>query len=277
MTGMWVYRPSTVAAALAIELALLAALWAMVRLGSVGWLAGTTCALVTCLLLTRGPRRKGARLMGPADWVTLARALVVCGVTALVADRSPHPVLLATMAGVALLLDGVDGQVARRTGTASAFGARFDMEVDAFLILVLSIHDSMSLGPWVLAIGLMRYGFVAASAPCPWLKAPLPPSQARKIVAAVQGVALTAAVVLPHPEALTATAAALVTLTWSFARDIRWLARNARADVGADTQPAMAGPVGLDNLDDGPHDPTALGLRRSTEETAAASAGQRPA
>ena len=41
---------------------------------------------------------------------------------------------------VALALDGVDGQVARRTGTVSALGARFDMEVDAFLVLVLSVH-----------------------------------------------------------------------------------------------------------------------------------------
>jgi phosphatidylglycerophosphate synthase len=277
MTDMWAYRPRTVAAALAIELALLAALWAMVRLGSVGWLAGTTCALVTCLLLTRGLRRTRVRLMGPADRVTLARALVVCGVTALVADRSPHPVLVATMAGVALLLDGVDGQVARRTGTASAFGARFDMEVDAFLILVLSVHDSMSLGPWVLAIGLMRYGFVATSVPYPWLKVPLPPSQARKIVAAVQGVALTAAVVLPHPEAPAATAAALVALTWSFARDIRWLARKAHAGRGADTQPAIAAPIGLDDPDDGPHDPALLGLWSDTEDTTAALAGQRPA
>ena len=37
-------------------------------------------------------------------------------------------------------LDAVDGQVARRTGTVSALGARFDMEVDAFLILVLSVY-----------------------------------------------------------------------------------------------------------------------------------------
>ena len=41
---------------------------------------------------------------------------------------------------VALALDWVDGQVARRTGTCSAFGARFDMETDAFLILVLSAY-----------------------------------------------------------------------------------------------------------------------------------------
>jgi phosphatidylglycerophosphate synthase len=30
-----------------------------------------------------------------------------------------------------LMLDGVDGRVARRTGSQTGFGARFDMELDA--------------------------------------------------------------------------------------------------------------------------------------------------
>ena len=39
------------------------------------------------------------------------------------------------------------------------------MEVDAFLILVLSVYVAQSLGAWVLAIGLARYVFVAAELP----------------------------------------------------------------------------------------------------------------
>ena len=71
---------------------------------------------------------------------------------------------LVGLAVVALVLDGVDGWVARRTGTVSALGARFDMEVDAFLILVLSVYVAGSVGPWVLAIGAARYAFWAAGA-----------------------------------------------------------------------------------------------------------------
>ena len=56
----------------------------------------------------------------------------------------------------ALALDGVDGQVARRTGTASELGARFDMEVDAFLILVLSV----AAGRVVYADWLKGYGML---------------------------------------------------------------------------------------------------------------------
>ncbi|NED04634.1 CDP-alcohol phosphatidyltransferase family protein, partial [Streptomyces sp. SID6648] len=101
------------------------------------------------------------------------------GVTALVADsfRGAPPVpLLVGLTAVALVLDGVDGRVARRTGTCTPLGARFDMEVDAFLILVLSVYVSTDLGPWVLLIGAMRYVFVAAARVWPWLTAPLPPS-----------------------------------------------------------------------------------------------------
>ena len=39
----------------------------------------------------------------------------------------------------------------------------------------------------------MRYAFVAAPGSCPWLNAPLPPSMARKTVAALQGVVLVVA------------------------------------------------------------------------------------
>lgn len=116
--------------------------------------------------------------------------------TALVADSfqgSPPVSLFVGLTAVALILDGVDGQVARRTNTSTALGARFDMEVDAFLILVLSVYVAMSMGPWVLLIGLMRYGFVAAAKVLPWLNNSLPHSMARKTVAAVQGVFLLVA------------------------------------------------------------------------------------
>jgi phosphatidylglycerophosphate synthase len=129
---------------------------------------------------------------------------------------------------VALILDGVDGQVARRTGTATAVGARFDMEVDAFLILVLSVFVAESLGPWVLIIGGMRYAFVAASWVAPWLKGALPPSFARKTVAAAQGVLLVVAAsgLLSTLASVAVVGIALASLVWSFGRDVIWLYRN---------------------------------------------------
>ncbi|MFD8079956.1 CDP-alcohol phosphatidyltransferase family protein [Streptomyces sp. NPDC059718] len=56
--------------------------------------------------------------------------------TALTAAGTQHGVLITCLATLALLVDAVDGRVARRTGTTSPLGARFDMETDAFLIRV---------------------------------------------------------------------------------------------------------------------------------------------
>src|SRR4029453_16918174 len=141
-------------------------------------------------------------LITPASWVTLARATLAVGVAALAAVSYGHDIpvaLLVTLADVALVLDLVDGWVARRTGRATERGARFDGEVDAFLILALSVYVAPGCGAWVLAIGAARYLFLAGEWLLPWMRAPLPPRRWRKLVAATQGVVLTvaAAGVLP--------------------------------------------------------------------------------
>ncbi|MEV5146511.1 CDP-alcohol phosphatidyltransferase family protein [Streptomyces sp. NPDC052727] len=226
-----------------VQILLLALLGSAVGMGPAGWLTGLAFAFATWAVLSRAVHRSRLRSFGPANRVTLGRATLVGGVTALVADSfesAPPVTLLVALTAVALLLDGVDGKVARRTGTSSALGARFDMEVDAFLILVLSVYVSAQLGPWVLLIGGMRYAFVAAARLAPWLTAPLPPSFARKTVAAIQGVCLlvAGADLLPHPANLTITLLALSSLVWSFGRDVRWLWRTSRV-----VRPAPARPV----------------------------------
>ncbi|MFE9996882.1 CDP-alcohol phosphatidyltransferase family protein [Streptomyces avermitilis] len=213
-----------------VQILLLALLGSAIGMGPAGWLTGLAFALASWAVLTRAVLRSRLRSFGLANRVTLGRATLVGGVTALVADSfesSPPITLFVGLTAVALILDGVDGKVARHTGTSSALGARFDMEVDAFLILVLSVYVSMSLGPWVLLIGAMRYVFVAAARALPWLNGELPPSTARKTVAALQGVVLLVAGAGIFPQAVTlgAVALALGSLVWSFGRDIGWLWR----------------------------------------------------
>lgn len=209
--------------------ALLAVVAAGPGLGPAGWVAGLGYAAGLALLLDGAAHRAGESTLGPAGLVTLTRAVLVGMITALVADglvTGAVPVaLLLAFASVALVLDAVDGAVARRTGTATPFGARFDMETDAFLLLVLSLHVATLLGPWVLAIGVMRYAFVAAGAAAPRLRGALPVRYSAKVVAALQGIVLVAAVSGIVPFAGVLVMAALVLLTWSFARDVRWLWR----------------------------------------------------
>jgi phosphatidylglycerophosphate synthase len=216
------------------QFALLAALAGTVGLGTAGALAGAGVGLVTCGTLTRGLHRSGKAALGQADRVTLTRATLVGGVTALAVDSVWRPVpvaLLVALAAVALALDGVDGWVARRTGTASALGARFDMEVDAFLLMVLSAYVAGAAGGWVLAIGGMRYAYVAAGWVLPWLRGPLPPRHWRKVVAATQGVTLVvaAAEVLPRSLSVAVLVASLALLVESFGRDVRWRWRHRTA------------------------------------------------
>ncbi|MBC9724380.1 CDP-alcohol phosphatidyltransferase family protein [Streptomyces sp. TRM68367] len=216
-----------------VQILLLALLGTAIGMGPAGWLSGLAFAIATWAVLSRALHRSRLRSFGPANRVTLGRATLVGGVTALVADSfqdSPPVSLLVGLTAVALILDGVDGKVARRTGTSTPLGARFDMEVDAFLILVLSVYVATQLGPWVLLIGSMRYVFVAAARAWPWLNTPLPPSTARKTVAALQGVLLllAGAQLLPHAANFAVAALALALLVWSFGRDVLWLWRTSR-------------------------------------------------
>lgn len=197
--------------------------------------------------------------MGPADWVTLARATLAVGVAVFVADSLSRPVpvaLLVSLAAVALALDAVDGWVARRTRTTEA-GARFDAEVDAFLILVLSVYVARSMSAWVLAIGAARYAFLVAGWLLPWMRDPLPPRYWRKVVAATQGIVLTvvAADLLSHALATAALLVALALLAESFGRDTWWLWRDRRvvyATTVADPYPAPRIDTGGGPGDDAP-------------------------
>ena len=178
--------------------------------------------------------------------MTLARATLAVGVAALAADsfaRDTPVALLVTLAAVALALDAVDGWVARRTGTATALGARFDGEVDAFLILALSVYVAPAYGAWVLAIGAARYVFLAGEWLLPWMRAPLPPRRWRKVVAAAQGIVLTVAAAEVLPRALTQAllAAALAALAASMGECAWWLWRRRDARAGARAPAAAHG------------------------------------
>ncbi|HET9858833.1 MAG TPA: CDP-alcohol phosphatidyltransferase family protein [Nocardioidaceae bacterium] len=218
---------SGLAGGLVAQVALLAALATTVGLTGFGWLVGIVCGVVMVAAVARGMVRTGTDTFGPADLVTLIRATLACAVAALVADSflgRPAVTALVALAAGGLVLDAVDGWVARRTRTTSAFGARFDGEVDAFLILVLSVYVAGSAGGWVLAIGGMRYAFAVAGWGLPWLRRKLPPRYWRKVVAATQGIVLTAAAadVVPYELMTALLVVALALLVESFGRDVWW-------------------------------------------------------
>jgi phosphatidylglycerophosphate synthase len=207
-------------------------------LPAVGWVAVLAYLVISNILLLRGLRRARAIRFGAANVITAVRSTLVGVVTGIVVvsfvETVPAAVVVVLVVPT-LLLDAVDGWVARRTNSASELGGRFDMEVDAFLLLALSAYVSRDLGIWVLAIGLMRYAFVVAGYLFPWLRRQLPFRYWRKVVTAVQGIALTFAAtgVLPW-LGIVLVAIGLGLLVESFGRDVIWLAVRRRDDQPAD-------------------------------------------
>lgn len=199
------------------------------------WRAGALALAGGSLLLVLIARHLRSAAFGAANTVTLVRGVLTLLLLALLG--APASAALAwfvvAVAAVAVALDGVDGKLARARNEASAFGARFDMETDALLILVLAalVWQLDKAGAWILLAGLLRYVFVAASYALPWLGAALPPSRRRQAVCVVQIVSLIGALVpyVPARESAALALVGLAFLVWSFAIDVAWLARHARA------------------------------------------------
>lgn len=212
-------------------------LWALVfgPLGQAGLLAQAVPLMVYAAMVATAriglARGYPHPTYGACNAVTHLRATGVAALTAVLAlPASPMGGwLVPVVAGTILGLDGVDGWLARRAGRCSAFGARFDMETDAVLALLLAalVWQGGIAGAWVLWLGLARYGFAAAGYRWPWLRGDLPPRLRRKAGCVVQVGALVLALVpgVPPAVALGALAAAALVLAVSFGTDVALLAR----------------------------------------------------
>ena len=205
----------------AVVLALVAGLPLWAALPAI--LAGTTG------VLWRFHSRNVRERFGLANWVTLFRLVLVALMAVAVWPGDAAIIqswVLFLIASAALVLDGVDGWLARRRREASEFGERFDMGADtAFTIITTLCLVSFGLvGAWVLLLGLMRPAFAVAARLRPVLAAPLPESRGRKIACAGSLACLVAGLAPPLAALAPALAlAALVQLLWSFGRDIRYL------------------------------------------------------
>jgi phosphatidylglycerophosphate synthase len=191
------------------------------------------------LLVLRGlPAHHPFATFGAANGVTLVRAALVALLAGLIGERaSDAPAFAASVALAVIVLDGVDGWLARHTRMASRFGARFDMETDAVLVAVLALlaWQFGKVGAWVLLSGLMRYLFLAAAILMPLLRHPVPSSYRGKSIAVFQMLALLVAIAPFCPVALAGAVAAVALglLTLSFLLDIVWWVRRADSFGGA--------------------------------------------
>ena len=197
-------------------------------------ITGIVTVILPILAAEPARKKEQTRRFGIANQVTLFRLFIVANVAMLIGSTPPKNVAEWAAYGsiIALLLDGVDGIIARKTNAESVYGAQFDMEVDAFFTLILSILvlEWGHAGVWVLFCGLARYVWLGVQLIVPWFNRPLPPEPAfRRKTACVLGVGGLALALFPWASpavnvglATTAT----VSLFVSFAIDTRWLISN---------------------------------------------------
>ena len=136
-------------------------------------------------------------------------------------------------------LDGVDGWIARRSGSSGIFGEFIDKEADAFLVLMLCVllhRLPGAFGAWVLLPGVLRYLFVL------YVRVAVPPvpregrGAAGRWIAVLMIVALLVTLAaypryLEHCRALVALAT--LALVGSFAASVSRLYRVSRREENA--------------------------------------------
>lgn len=193
--------------------------------------AAVLCSVVLVLALGHLRGRHPFPRFGPANQLTTVRAVLAVLVTSLIGEhtRSLTAEAAIGMGLATVVLDGVDGWLARRARMTSAFGARFDMEVDALLIQALAIlaWRYEKAGPWVLCSGLIRYGFMTAGWLWRWLQQPLAPTLRGRAIAVMQVAALLLAMVpaIRAPFSGLIATLGLLALSYSFLVDVLRLRR----------------------------------------------------
>ncbi|MEQ9303248.1 MAG: CDP-alcohol phosphatidyltransferase family protein [Marinoscillum sp.] len=117
------------------------------------WLANVL-TFVIGLYLHRRELQDFPLLVGYANLVTLVRFILLATLFVL----SEYLIVLFIMS-VMLVLDGVDGAVARKTNTSTRIGAYLDMETDALYVLLISgyLVAYLNYNPWLIGVGLLRY------------------------------------------------------------------------------------------------------------------------
>ena len=186
-------------------------------------------ALAIPVLASESVRRSAPiTIMGVANRITLVRGVMIGWIAAFCTSVGTDDQMfwVAVVASVALVMDGLDGLVARATRSESAYGAQLDMECDALLMMILSWLAVQwdQAGIWVLFCGLARYVWIAAQVALPWFRRALPESFRRK-TACVVGIVGLIMTIAPIPWPVLWAAAATATLGISFSIDAAWLVR----------------------------------------------------
>lgn len=113
------------------------------------------------LILSHAPALRKLRPFGGyANLVTLARWLLLLYAGYSYDQWSPYIVFAFFL--MVIVLDGIDGYLARRYDQSTQVGGLLDVETDALMCVVMAgIHYREGVtGGWILAIAGLRYGYI---------------------------------------------------------------------------------------------------------------------
>ncbi len=179
------------------------------------------CLATTLVLVGEHLRWRGEDGPTRADKITFAR-LALCtllGVPALFFA----PIWAVGIGWSVLILDAVDGRVARREGTAGPAGAWLDMESDAILITTASLNAYawLDVPAWILLCGLARYLYVVTLWRWP-AHGHIPRARWGRISFGLGAALLVSLPLLPPSWRNLAAALVFANTTWSFGRSFWW-------------------------------------------------------
>ena len=135
---------------------------------------------------------------GYANWVTFFRLLLVCTGGYFYQSWS-YPYLFAVFT-LAVLLDVLDGYLARRFDQSSDFGLYLDMESDAFFVALIAtvLYAKGSLEAWLLLPAYLRYLYMLFLKILPGEPKKEPKRSYASIIAGCFFVALLLPFILPY-------------------------------------------------------------------------------
>jgi phosphatidylglycerophosphate synthase len=186
---------------------------------SVGAAAVLTFGML--LVLGRGEWASDRRRIAP-NAVTALRLLIVATM-AMLFHGAPGAQWMLAVVGI-FALDWVDGWLARRAAATTAFGAHFDMETDALVVLVveLELMTRGRLGPWILTTGVLRYLYVVAMVLFPPRGGEAPRSTLGRNAFGTLVTGLGLALALPTPLGTVGAAVGTAAVALSFAHTFYW-------------------------------------------------------
>ncbi|MFK7979416.1 MAG: CDP-alcohol phosphatidyltransferase family protein [Saprospiraceae bacterium] len=153
-----------------------------------------------------------------ANQITALR-FIISSVTALIVTEIPA-FSSFMLFGLAILLDGIDGFLARKYNSASVVGALFDKTVDAYFVLLLSfilvLHYDVPF--WFIGIGYLHYGYELVLYGLGWHSLTIPPNPIGKYAAAFLFISLLSPFIFPPYLYFPIICLATILVGYSFAR-----------------------------------------------------------